>query len=69
MPLGSWSSWPGACRGGGGGGRAELLTCPYPLNVQARTPRNQRLAAQSRVSGLEGREGAIVSMSGRFKKI
>ena len=34
-------------RGGGGG----LFTCPYPLKVQARPPRDQRLATQSRVSG------------------
>ena len=40
--------------GGGGGGSAELFTCPYPLKVQARPPRNQRLATQSRVSGREG---------------
>ena len=42
---------------GGGGGR-ELLTCPYPLKVQARLPRDQRLAMQSRVSGREGKKGA-----------
>ena len=35
----------------GGGG---LLTCPYLLKVQARPPRDQRLAIQSRVSGQEG---------------
>ena len=29
----------------------ELLTCPYPLKVQACPPRDQRPAAQSRVSG------------------
>ena len=27
---------------------------PYPLNVQARLPRDQMLAGQSRVSGREG---------------
>ena len=57
-----------------GGGGGELFTCPYPLKIQARPPREQRLATQSRVSGREGKEGAIVifkqlrSMSGRFKK-
>ena len=38
-------------RGGGGGGGAELFMCPYPLKVQARLSRDQRLATQSRVSG------------------
>ena len=33
------------------GGRAELFTCPYPLEVQARPPRDQRLATPSRISG------------------
>ena len=27
-----------------GGGGGQLLTCPYPLKVQARPPRDQRLA-------------------------
>ena len=38
--------------GGEGGGRGEgqLFTCPYPLKVQARPPRDQKLALQSRVS-------------------
>ena len=35
----------------GGGGRRELLTCPYPLKVQACPPRDQRPALRSRVSG------------------
>ena len=38
----------------GGGGGAQLFTCPYPLKVQARPPRDQRQAVQSRVSGQEG---------------
>ena len=38
---------------GGGGGRAELFTCPYPMKVQAPPPRDQRLATQYRVSGRE----------------
>ena len=38
-------------RGWGEGGRAQLLTCPYPLKVQARPPRDQRLAIRSRDSG------------------
>ena len=29
----------------------EPFTCPYPLNVQARLPRDNRPALQSRVSG------------------
>ena len=33
--------------GGGGGVSAELFTWPYPLTVQARPPRDQRLAIQS----------------------
>ena len=37
----------------GGGGGAELFVCPYPLKVQVRPPRDQILATQSRVSGLE----------------
>ena len=57
--------WPpkfsiGRCVCGGGGGRAELFTCPYPLKVQARPLRDQRLATQSRVSWREEKEGAIV---------
>ena len=45
---------------GGGGEGAELFTCPYPLKVQARPPRDQRLAAQSGASGREGvKKGAI----------
>ena len=39
---------------------AEVFTCPYPLKFQARPPRDQRLATQSRVSGREGEKGAIV---------
>ena len=46
-------------RGGGlltcplmGGGRG-LLTCLYPLKVQACPPRDQRLATQSKISGRE----------------
>ena len=34
----------------GRGGGAKLLTCPYPLNVQARPPRDQRPAFRSRIS-------------------
>ena len=30
---------------------AELFTCPYPPKVQARPPRDQRLAPPSKVSG------------------
>ena len=41
-----------AVRSGGGG--TELFMCPYTPNVQARPPRDQRLATQSRVSGWEG---------------
>ena len=33
------------------GGWAELFTCSYPLKVQARLPRDHRMATQSRVSG------------------
>ena len=33
------------------GGGGELLTCPYPLKVQVRPPRDQRLAIRSKVSG------------------
>ena len=40
----------------GGGGR-ELLTCPYPLKVQACPPRDQRPAL---LSGVSGREDAIL---------
>ena len=40
------------CSGGGGG---ELFTCPYPLKVQARPPRDQRLATQSKVFGAGAR--------------
>ena len=39
---------------GGGGGGAELFTCPYPLKVQACPPQDQRLATQSWVLGREG---------------
>ena len=39
---------------GGDGGR-ELLTCPYPLKVQACPPRDQRPALRPRVSGQEER--------------
>ena len=44
-----------AVRGGGGGGResacgAEIFMCLYSLKVQARPPRDQRLATQSSVS-------------------
>ena len=42
------------CSGGGGGG-GELFTCPYPLKVQARPPRDQRLAIQSKVFGAGAR--------------
>ena len=40
-----------SAHGGVGGGRAELFTGPCPLKVQARPPRDQRLATRSRVSG------------------
>ena len=58
-----------------GGGGAELFKCPYPLKVQARPPRDQILATQSRVSGWEGKKGVIEilnqlrSMSERFLKM
>ena len=35
----------------GGGGRAELLTCPCPLKVQACPPRDEKQALGPRVSG------------------
>ena len=41
------------------GSGAKLFTCPYPLKVQTRPPRDQRRATQSRVSERDGREGAI----------
>ena len=37
--------------GGGGGGGGELFPCPYPLNVQTRPPRDQKLATRYKVSG------------------
>ena len=37
--------------GGEGEGEAELFTCPYPLKVHARPPRDQRVATQSMFSG------------------
>ena len=40
-----------------GGGGDELFTYPYPLKVQARPPRDKRLAIQSRVSGGGGGGG------------
>ena len=36
-----------------GGRWGELFTCPYPLKVQARPPRDQTPAIRSRVSGQE----------------
>ena len=42
---------------------AELFPCPYPLKVQARPPRDQRLATQSRVSGREGKKGVIIILN------
>ena len=33
-----------------GGGGERLFTCPYPLKVQARPTRDQRLDTQSRIS-------------------
>ena len=30
---------------------AQLFLCPYPLKVQARPPRDQKLAPQSKISG------------------
>ena len=36
--------------------------CPYPLKVQARPPRDQRLATQSRVSGREGGERVLLKL-------
>ena len=36
-----------------GVGWGKLLTCPYPLKVQACLPRYQRPALQSEVSGEE----------------
>ena len=41
----------------GGGGGGELLTCPYPLKVQARPPQDQRSVLRSKVSGQTGLEG------------
>ena len=44
--------------GGGGerwgerGGETNLLTCSYPLKVQACPPRDQKPALRSRVSGI-----------------
>ena len=37
----------------GGGGGVDLFTCPYPLKIRARPPRDQRLALRSGVSGQE----------------
>ena len=39
---------------GGAGGEGGILTCPYPLKVQACPPRDQRPALRSRVLGQEG---------------
>ena len=41
--------WGGVGEGGGG----ELLTCPYPLKIQACAPRNQRPSLRAGVSGQE----------------
>ena len=49
MGVGGWG-WVGA----------ELFTCPYPMKVQARPPRDHKLASQSRVSGREGKSGNYV---------
>ena len=44
---------------------AELLTCPYPLKIQARPPRNQRPAIRCKVSG-RGGGGAVPLTPGAF---
>ena len=43
--------------GGGGGGGGDLFTCPYPLTVQVRPPRDQSPAIRVRVSGQEEKQG------------
>ena len=35
----------------------ELFSCPYSLKVQARPPRDQKLASQSKVSGQGEKDG------------
>ena len=54
-----WGGVVVVCDGWG----TEQYTCPYPLKVQARPPRDQRLATQSRVSGRKGKKGAIVILN------
>ena len=39
------------CILGGEGGGSELLTCPYPLMVQTRPRRDQRLALRTKYRG------------------